>query len=170
MEKADARARAEMRSCDAARAAWFAEAGPGPAPTMAELREAVAIREMARDEDPLRGEAVQAAHLIQCYLGWPMFEGVVLRADGTPGRLHAWNLVPGGGVLDAAADLHGARGPIMAMPGSAAMGRYRREWTADYNPDLARRFPELAGCLWDGRTDMQALSSAPEAEAPSPRF
>ena len=156
---------AASASCNRARLAWFPAHAGSLAPCADAIAAAAEIREGARDDDMPRGEAIQVAHLIECYLGWPSFEGVVLDADGEPAALHAWNLLPTGAVMDAAADLHGdGDGPLVAETGSGAWCRYRREWTADYNPELAHRFPELSGCYWDGILDLVKI--APRNAAP----
>ena len=88
------------------------------------------------------------------------FEGVVLDCDGEPTALHAWNLLPTGAVLDAASDLHGyGDGPLVAENRQRCLVPVRREWTVDYNPELAQRFPELAGCFWDGTMDLVKIAA-----------
>jgi hypothetical protein len=160
-------------TCDRARLAWFSgRARQGAmAADAATLADAAAIRDEIRDLDGLpRGEAVQAAWLVECYMGWPMFEGVLLGEDGSPQRFHAWNLLPDGSVLDVSSDLHGGEGPVVAGPGSAAARRYRAEWTPAYNPSLSSLHPELAGARWDGRTDLSVIgaTAGPAQEGPSP--
>jgi hypothetical protein len=161
-------------TCDRARQAWFSgRSGQGARDAdAATVADAAAIRNEVRDLDGLaRGEAVQAAWLVECYMGWPMFEGVVLDGAGEPQRFHAWNVLPDGSVLDVSADLHGGEPPVVAPPGSSAARRYRAEWTPTYNPSLSARHPELEGVSWDGRLDLNVLESAsqPSQEGPSPR-
>ena len=147
-----------------ARNHWF-RPGKGAGPTEADIVAVSEIREGVRTDDDLpRGEAVQVAWLVECYMGWPSFEGVVTDAYGEPLQLHAWNVTPDGGILDAAADLHGGETTPFG-PDSPRMQNYRREWTWTYNPNHASRHPELQGISWDGEIDMAKLA---ERDSPAP--
>lgn len=138
--------------CDGARQTWFGP-GRGETPTVAEIEDAASIRREMGDQDMPRGEAVQVAHLIDCYLGWRMIEGVILDDAGDPVCAHAWNVLPDGGIIDATADLHGALSPRVLGREQPEIRHYRREWTATYNPSLHDMFAELRGIRWTGELD-----------------
>lgn len=154
----------EMTSCDRARRTWFGPA-TGTAPDAGEVADALAIRAEVGGDDMPRGEAVHVAHLIECYFGWPMVEGVVLAGDGEPLATHAWNVLPDGGLLDATADLHGGPTHVSLSPGAAGMRNYRREWTASYNPSLSSIFEELEGTSWDGQPDALRMENCAASPA-----
>lgn len=156
---------AEMRSCDAARRSWYASALRG-AGEMSAIG-SVALDELRAERDEVRADegggaqALLVAHRIENYFGWPAFEGVYLSPGGAPVALHAWNVLPDMSVLDACADRFGEGHGVRAVaPGSPGWGRFRREWAAHYNPSMADRHPELAGCLWTGRDDMATMAAA----------
>lgn len=159
------------QSCDRARGIWFASARQGrdvpPFPT-GDMIEAISeVREAARGEDRTSGEACLVASRIESYFGWPAFEGVITTVEGGPERLHAWNLLPGGAILDAAADLVGAGDVRISTSRDPEWATYRREWTASYNPDI-EGLPELKGCAWSGKVDMDLILERRLAIGPIP--
>ena len=127
--------RAEMSSCDSARNAWFAAAlrhGSPPAPDAAALAGIREIREGARSDAGGGACALEAAFLLEQYFGWPCISGVYLAGNGEPIALHTWNLLSGGGILDATADRFGEGHDIRTvLPGDPDWSRYRLEWTRD---------------------------------------
>ena len=159
MHAKDIRPALEMASCDGARAAWFRPGG-GAAPTAPDLDWIRMERHLIREEEGGGGQSAFLADAIERELGWPSFTGVYLAPSGEPIRVHAWNVLPDGRILDATADQFGeGRDLAVVAPGDPAWARYRAEWTPAYNPSLAARHPELAGCEWGGRPDMAALMS-----------
>lgn len=154
-------AQAELASCDGARLLWFVAALAGhdapDAPDLAMMREIRSEREATRQCEGGGACAVAVAYALENYFGWPAFEGVHLAEDGEPIAPHAWNLLPGDGILDAAADRFGEADIRVLRSGDRDWRRYRREWTEDYNPSLAGRHPELAGCLWTGEGDFARI-------------
>lgn len=155
----------DMISCDNARRLWFCSR-PGQA-SPEQIDDAISLRMEIGDETGPRGRAIQIAYLVECYTGWPMFEGVALDRNGNPLCLHAWNILPNGSVLDTSVDLHSPELPCLAELNSERMRCYRREWTQDYNPDLDK-FTELAGATWSGIDDMTLITKSLDSHYPGP--
>ena len=151
-----------MASCNAARWAWYAKAVGGhelpPAPQGLALADVADERDIIRSGDGSGAMALEVAHSIENYFGWPAFHGVCLDQEGKPLGFHVWNVLPGCAILDASPDSFGEpAGILVVKPGDPAWERYRKEWTRTYNPSRADRFPELAGSAWDGRPDIGAM-------------
>lgn len=163
---------AEMASCNGARIVWFSSAvlaSPGAvSPDAAVLAEVASIRDATRED-----EGGDHSHFVSCYLenyfGWPSFQGVYLSPHGAPVALHSWNVLPQLAILDACADRFGEGNDVTIIrPEAAEWGRYRREWTSHYNPSLADRHPELAGCVWTGKDDIARITKARERNPGEP--
>lgn len=160
----------EMASCDVARWAWF-----GGVPAAAGVPDRGFLDWVSQERAAIRqeeGGGVQSEFLAEAVArhgDWPVFRGVFLSPDGDPVAPHCWNLLPGGAILDGAADAYGGGAePRVVTPDDPAWRRYRAEWTPAYNPSLAAGFPELGGCLWRGRHDIEHWIERMAAQAPSP--
>jgi hypothetical protein len=164
---------AEMMSCDSARWSWFTLAlqsrrsqrvlQPG------DLAEIKTISDEIKETEAPSDCPVQTAFSVEHYFGWPTFQGVILSPAGEPVSVHWWNLLPDGSVLDALATGPDIAEAAVFPPGTDEWRRYRREWHAAYNPDLAERFPELEGVSWTGEADiariMRSRAARVQAEA-----
>jgi hypothetical protein len=114
-----------------------------------------AVRHEARLDAGCGGQCGDVAEWICRRYGWANIGGVYLSPSLEPIGDHVWNELPDGSILDATADQfcegHDVR---LVPPGSPEHRRYRLEWTADFNPDLAEHYPDLAGTQWSGEFDL----------------
>lgn len=162
----------EMASCDAARRAWYfsvlAVSGQAEMMDDARISEVASIRDETREEEGGH-RALFVAHYLENYFGWPAFSGVYLAPDGAPVALHAWNLLPDLAILDACADRFGeGHGVRVVRPDESDWRRFRKEWTAQHNPSLADRHPELLGTTWTGRDDQSRMAAAADLHGGAP--
>lgn len=129
-------------------AAWLTET------TATEIR---AIRREVRIAAGRGGQCGEVAEWIYGRFGWTKVGGMYLSASLEPIGDHVWNVLPNGSILDATADQFCEGHDIRLVPaGSPEQQRYRFEWTADFNPDLADQYPELTGIPWSGEFDVDA--------------
>ena len=128
--------------------AWLTET------TAAEIR---AMRHAVRIAAGRGGQCGEVAEWICRRSGWTNVGGMYLSPSLEPIGDHVWNVLPDGSILDATADQFCEGHDIRLVPaGSPEQQRYRFEWTADFNPDLADRYPELASIPWSGEFDVDA--------------
>jgi hypothetical protein len=151
-----------MVTCDTARWTWFARAMQHrrfiAPPDDESLEGVIEIRDRVREDEGGGIRAIMVSHTIEQYYLWPAFTGVYLSETGQPVGLHAWNVLPDGSILDCCLDAFGeGDGVRISRPGSGNWRRYRREWSADYNPSLSDRYPELEGIAWNGLSDLESI-------------
>lgn len=122
--------------------------------TAAVVAEIAAIREEVRRAEGAGGQCGFVAEILADRYGWTAVAGMYLAPSLEPIGDHVWNVMADGTIVDATADQfcegHDVR---IVPPDDPAQSRYRSEWTADYNPGRADRYPELAGVAWSGEYD-----------------
>jgi hypothetical protein len=112
------------------------------------------MREQIRRSEGRGGQCGFVAEWIATTYLWAAHSGVYLSPSGEPIGDHVWNVLPDGAILDATADQFCEGYDVRIIsPADPEHSRFRPEWTADYNPGLANRYPELAGVSWSGEFD-----------------
>ena len=137
---------------------WKREGGSAAIPDSETLRELLALREETR-ADQGGAASVDVAWSIAKYCDLPMVQGVLVGPGDEAIGLHAWNILPDGGILDVARDRFGLEHAcIIASPGHPALLAYRPEWSEVSNPD--RGHPAAwAGRQWSGTPDHITIAS-----------
>lgn len=122
------------------------------------LLEIRAKREEFRLAAGCGGQCGDVAEWIFSSYGWPNIGGMYLSPSLEPIGDHVWNVLPDGSILDATADQWcESDEDIRIVPvDSPDHKRFRYEWTPDFNPDLADRYPQLKGIPWSGEFDFDA--------------
>jgi len=127
-----------------------------PGPTPADLAWIRQQREKCRRDEGGGGYCHIVSEIIQNRFGWEQAGGTVCTDQGEPVCVsHRWNVLPNGDILDSTADQLGQPDIIILKKGSKEWKRYRLEYDQDYNPDLAKDYPELHGVPWSGKHDAE---------------
>jgi len=136
---------------------WLSECAHGIWPGIATLKEIADLKVSIR-ADHVNTAAVEVAWEISLQFGYPMAQGVVVTSDDEAIAPHAWNILPGGGILDAARDRFGwSAQPMVLTEQSPEFLSYRPEWTKIRNPS---HFPPVGWreYPWSGEADTATLT------------
>lgn len=136
---------------------WLSECACGIWPCVATLKEIADLRASVR-ADHANAAVIEVAWEISLQFGYPMAQGVVVTSEDEAIAPHAWNVLPGGGILDAGRDRFGwPSHPMVMTEQSPEFLSYRPEWTKIRNPN---HFPPVGwrGYPWSGEADAVTLT------------
>ena len=131
---------------------------PKMRPGAADERRIIRMREAIRREAGAGGQCSEVVFWLSRTFGWEGVSGVYTTPGDEPIIDHVWAELPDGAILDATADQigEGHDGVRIVPPGHPDHGRYRWEWTADFNPDT---HPAEAGeRSWTGERDLERMT------------
>jgi len=136
---------------------WLSERAYGIWPCLATLKEVADLKDSIR-ADHAGPAVVEVTWEISLQFGFPMAQGVVVTREDEAIAAHAWNILPGGGILDAARDRFGwSDRPMVLTEQSPEFLSYRPEWTKIRNPN---HFPPVGWreYPWSREVDASTLT------------
>lgn len=136
----------------------LSERAPAAWPNDETLAQAFAIRDEVRESLGVNNY-LAIAWEISMVCGYPAIQGVLVSEADEAIAHHAWNVLPGGFILDVGRDRFGLLDtPIVPKDVAFGLSAYRPEWSQAQNPE--RSAPTgWSGQCWSGVSDMVTLEN-----------